>query len=299
MTPAEQIAEDTWGRLKQARDVQVRLGEETLTDLLILDFTRSMKGRTRLFQSTKSQESRRGTDLEIRIHVGGNRAAAFAVQAKKLDQAKGCYRLDAKAKSQLDILETYSQSVRAIPLYLLYNYVYVDQHKIQPYWHCCRCPDKRQLGCTLVPSWNIRQAIRVRAKNFDSIHTSCAAFPWRCLFDCRQGRDYRLLPAAYRSLSAFLGSFLPLDVDDVQNYDWVHFEPVDGGWPEWLWSRNDAKLSDEDVEKLRHEILRHEGLRHMGLRREYRALETEEAQVSDVPPEGLPRRLLLIDERPE
>ena len=192
MTPAEQIAEDTWGRLKQSWDVQVRLGEETLTDLLILDFTRSMEGRTRLFQSTKSQESRRGTDLEIRMHAGGNRAAAFAVQAKKLDQAEGRYRLDAKAKSQLEILETYSRSVRAIPFYLLYNYV--ARHKIQPYWHCCKCPDERQLGCSLVPSWNIRQAIRARARdrNFDSIHTSCAALPvrsWTDTFD-RPARRY-------------------------------------------------------------------------------------------------------------
>ena len=293
MTPAEQIAEDTWGRLKQSWDVQVRLGEETLTDLLILDFTRSMEGRTRLFQSTKSQESRRGTDLEIRIHAGGNRAAAFAVQAKKLDQADGRYRLDAKAKSQLDILETYSQSVRAIPLYLLYNYV--NRYEIQPYWHCCQCLDERQLGCTLVPSWNIRQAIQVRAKKFDAIHTSCAALPWRCLFDCRAGRDHRFLPAACRSLSAFPGSFLPLD--DVQNYDWVHFEPVDGGWPDWMWSRDNPTLSDEDVERLRHEILRHE--EPTVLWREHSELEERKGQVSDVPAEGLPRRLLLVDERPE
>ena len=82
MTPAEQIAEDTWGRLKQSWEVKVRLGEETLTDLLILDFTRLMENRTKLFQSTKIQESRRGTDLEIRIHAGGNRAAAFAVSVR-------------------------------------------------------------------------------------------------------------------------------------------------------------------------------------------------------------------------
>ena len=295
MTPAEQIAEDTWGRLKQARDVQVRLGEETLTDLLILDFTRSMKGRTRLFQSTKSQESRRGTDLEIRIHAGGNRATAFAVQAKKLDQAKEHYRLDTKAKSQLDILETYSRSVRAIPFYLLYNYV--ARHKIQPYWHCCQCPDERQLGCSLVPSWNIRQAIQVRAKKFDAIHTSCAALPWRCLFDCRAGGDHRLLPAARRSLSAFPGSFLPLDVDDVQNYDWVQFQPVAGGWPEWMWSRDNPTLSDEDVERLRHGILRHE--EPTVLWREHSELGEKTGQVSDVPTEGLPHRLLLINERPE
>ena len=43
MTPSEKIAADTWERLKLSRDLKVRLGEETLTDLLALDFTRSMK----------------------------------------------------------------------------------------------------------------------------------------------------------------------------------------------------------------------------------------------------------------
>ena len=33
MHPAEQIAVDTWERLKLSRDLQVRLGEETLGDL--------------------------------------------------------------------------------------------------------------------------------------------------------------------------------------------------------------------------------------------------------------------------
>ena len=149
-----------------------------------------------------------------------------------------------------------------------------------------------------MPSWNIRQAIQVRAKKFDAIHTSCAALPWRCLFDCRAGGDHRLLPAARRSLSAFPESFLPLDVDDVQNYDWVQFQPIAGGWPEWMLSRDNPTLSDEDVNRLQHEILRHEESQHEVLRRDYRALETEKAQTLAIPTEGLPRRLLLIDERP-
>ena len=252
MTPAEQIADDTWGRIKQSWDVNVRLGEETLTDLLALDFTRSMKDRAKLFQCTNAQESKRGTDLEIRIHAGGNRATAFAVQAKKLDRSQRYDHLNAKVKSsdcsQIDILEMYSQRARAIPLYLLYNYVRRDD--IRPYWHCCRCPDESQLGCTLVPSWIIHRAITTRGRrNFDSIHTSCAALPWRCLFDCPQERDHRLLTAARCGPSMFRESFLRSD--NARRYDWVSLEPVDGGWPEWLWYRDDGTLSDEDVERVR------------------------------------------------
>ncbi len=307
VNPAEQIAEITWERIKQSRDVRVRLGEETLSDLLILDFVRLMGNRTKLFQSTKIQEARRGTDLEIRIHKGGNRAIAIVVQAKKLYPSQRYDDLNAKVKSsrcfQIDVLERYARSMCAIPLYLLYNYV--DLPDLQSHWHCCKPLDQRQLGCTLVPSWNIRRAIETHGcRKFDWIHESSAALPWRCLFDCPQGREYRLLPSAERSLSIFLGKFLAQadetqDYDLVrsgneQTYDWVRFEPVDGGGPDWLWSRDDATLSDDDVRRLQQEIRRGE--------RSLRPWEGSDSKVRrgrSASPSSVPRHSLLVKEEAE
>ena len=271
-TPTELIAEDTWRTVKESWDHGVRLGEETLTDLLILDFMRFKPSHYKLFQINKKEESRIGADLEIRLHAGENQAAVFAVQAKKLYQSGRYERLNAKVKSsgssQIDILDMYSESIGALPLYLLYNYV--DQRDMQPYWHCCQCLDERQLGCTLVPSWTIRQAISKHGcRNFDWIHTSCNALPWRCLFDCPQLRDHQSLPPARRRLSMFrepsplsddlsiIKTTLPpsddAQEDHEQNYDWVNFEPMDGAWPDWLWEQHGATLSAEDFERLRHE----------------------------------------------
>lgn len=263
MTLTEQIAEDTWSMLKQSWEWKVRLGEETLTDLLILNFTRFMPNHYKLLQTYKKEESRIGADLEIRVYAGHNRATVFAVQAKKLSRSGRYESLNAKVKSsgffQIDVLERYSQHVGAIPLYLLYNYV---DHETQRYWHCCQYPGEKQLGCTLVPSWNIRQAISMYGhRNFDSIHASCAALPWRCLFDCPKGRDHRLLPAARRSLSIFrepslqsdnLSIFheLPPQLATGQNYSWVNFEPMDGAWPKWLWEQPGATLWAKDRREL-------------------------------------------------
>ena len=300
MTPAEQIAEATWERIKLSRDLKVRLGEETFTDLLILDFIRQMGNRTRLFQSTKNQESRRGTDLEIRINTGGNRAIAFAVQAKKVSRVGRYDSLKAKVKSsgryQIDVLEGYAKRVGAVPLYLLYNYM--KPPDFQPYWHCCEPLDERQLGCTLVPSWDIRRAIETwGCRKFRSIHESSAALPWRCLFDCPKGRDYRFLPSADRSLTIFL-RFLaqPEEAQEYglvrsrydQPYDWVTFEPVEGSWPVRLWDREYATLPDDEVDG-RDEIQWWES----------EVVETGEAGKIDFPPEGLPRYLLLVKEETE
>ena len=38
---------------------------------------------------------------------------------------------------------------------------------------------------------------------------------------------------------------------DAQNYDWVSFEPVDGGWPQWLWSRDGGAIHVGDFERIR------------------------------------------------
>lgn len=125
MTPAGRIAEDTWERIKLSWALNIRFGEETLTDLLSLEFTRLISTRrVQLRKSTKSEESVKGTDLEIRIHAGGGRRAILAaVQAKRLFPSRRYEHLNAKTKStnkpQIDTLETCPRCMGAIPLYIV------------------------------------------------------------------------------------------------------------------------------------------------------------------------------------
>ncbi len=300
MTPSEKIAADTWERLKLSRDLKVRLGEETLTDLFALDFVRFMPNHIKLFQFNKCEESERGADLEVRIHDVDTQAAILAVQAKKLykpvrpHQIGGYYRLDARAKSQMEILEKYSQDVGAIPIYILYNYV--ESCDVNRYWHCCENlnNNKGQLGCTIVPSWNFRQAFDdYRRKNFDWIHKSPCALPWRCLFDCTQRQSNQGETAARRSLSLLQASFPLSDhqtmisarrhSDDNRNYKWIRFEPVEDAWPEWLWDRRRTTLTAEDRREL------------WG---DFGKTDIESKVKLDRPTRGLiPRRLLLVKEK--
>ena len=76
--------------------------------------------------------------------------------------------------------------VGAVPAYLLYNHEHpLPSHT--PHWHCCQAYDPEQLGCTLVPTWRIRQAIRSRGgRTFLAIHAHPPTRPWRCVFDCRK-----------------------------------------------------------------------------------------------------------------
>ena len=59
MTPSELIADDTWWRVKESWNRGIRLGEETLTDLLVFDFVRYISGNI----SSDKQANRKNRNL--------------------------------------------------------------------------------------------------------------------------------------------------------------------------------------------------------------------------------------------
>ena len=281
-TVAEQIAEDTWQRMKYARLFDVRLGEETLTDILALEWARyssKTSSPSRLFQTTKMDEAVRGTDLEIYVHVGNRRAIILAVQAKKLDKSTGRYlTLNANAGKnngrQINVLEMYAHQIEAIPLYLLYNYV--DSFNSQMTWHCRREPDRTQMGCTLVPSRRIHDVLgwpRGR-RSFNCIHTFSDAVPWRCVLDCPRGLDLSA-PCVEKVGGHFGARSLLAETEHA----------IEGRWPESIWEREDnSPLSLDELRIL-----------HGG--RDARLTNDAAVDHRESEPRLVPRRILLIDEQ--
>ena len=85
MTPAERVAQRTWSTLGRAQQLRARFGEETLTDLLVLDMLPHQ--RTRGFwlrPTTKHAEHWCGADLFVAVRHPTGRWSRFALQAKKL-----------------------------------------------------------------------------------------------------------------------------------------------------------------------------------------------------------------------
>ncbi len=251
-TPAERISEDTWNRLKQAQELEVRLGEETLTDILSLDFARlAGTHEIKLFQTLKPEEARKGTDLEVFLNTGGGATIRYAIQAKKLYPDKGYIHINAKAgksgRFQIDVLEDHAKCVGAIPFYLLFNYI--DHAEASEYWNCCKCAvDEKQLGCTLVPSWHIREAICQRGcRTFHFLHSDPESLPLRCRFECPNGLPWEV---KFESQRHHLPLFPDIDVAYPAPYSWVNFEPRDRDWPEWLWTRDQQILSADEAREL-------------------------------------------------
>lgn len=251
-TPAERISEDTWNRLKQAQEFEVRLGEETLTDILTLDFARlAGPQEIRLFQTPKPKEATQGTDLEVFLNTGRGTAIRYAIQAKKLYPGKGYIHINAKAgksgRYQIDLLEGHAKSVGAIPFYLLYNYI--DNANTSECWSCCQSSvDESQLGCTLVPSWHVRKAIRRRGRRtFDFLHSDPESLPLRCRLKCPNRSPWEI---RRESLLHGLPLLADLDASFPEPYSWVSFEPRERGWPEWLWVQYQRIISENEAREL-------------------------------------------------
>lgn len=290
---AEQIAQNTWGWLGLSRHFKTRLGEETLTDLLILDLvSRSPNRNLMVFPTSKIREATQGTDLVICVHRGGTKADIYAIQAKKLYPPGRYGALKARSgntsKLQIDTLERYAMAIKAVPLYLLYNHI---DNLVSPqiYWHCCQPVDIEQFGCTLTPSWCIRDAISFRGcRTFEHMHSNRATLPWQCAFCCPGLRPWEQVRArAKESHDIFLnrGYFSSGSRSEILRD--INFESGHGVWPGNLWEQGAPFPTVRDMKsRCKEEIL---GL--FGSRIEVTD-EIGETYSPDMP--LLPRWLLLV-----
>ena len=223
----ESLARDTWERLRDARALGIRFGEETLTDLLLLELKRLGSGQIRIIQTPKSIEKTSGTDWEWWVRAPGNAGwYRFAIQAKKLDPKSNRYeRLRHRVGPllQLDLLKQYARKHSAIPLYCFFNHVdNFDDAKLKQVWRCCE--EKReleQLACTIVPLPVIEWVATPRlSKSFSAVHSHRGAVPWRCLLKCPHlTKEHQQIGAQWDQLNTPLGA-------DSLDFPWMLHEEL-------------------------------------------------------------------------
>ena len=171
------MSDAAWGSM--------RLGEEGITNSLLLDLYDQGCRVLHFKQTSRRDEAISGIDFELWIGSENKGWLRFAIQAKKLDVKTGRYSSLAhetpSRQQQIELLEDYAGVERAAPIYCLYNHT-ADAAESE-HWHCCTGPaDLKELGCTVTPSINIRKAIgEWGGKNFNSIHKNQNTLPLKCL----------------------------------------------------------------------------------------------------------------------
>ena len=253
MTAAERVAERTWSTLGLAKQLRARFGEETLTDLLVLDMLPHQRTRGFwLHPTTKRDEGWCGADLLVAVRHQTGLWSQLALQAKKLypDDRYRMLNGGQKCVSQLRKLERFARQYHALPLYLLYNHSNTAERS--EHWHCRQPFAERQLGCTLVPSWHIWRMLRrpPSPRDFDSANSVNQSRPWRCAFDCSFA-DQQLIQMGFRDRHGYRNT----PFDGHRQYDW-HFEPMEATWHDRLFHTSRTLLTREDMDQIRSDVSR-------------------------------------------
>jgi Family of unknown function (DUF6615) len=192
------LAAETWSNLRDADRLGLQLGEESVTDFLLLDLKRFHRRSVVVRKFAKGAERQSGADWEWWFRASDMWFGA-RVQAKKLSTRRLVYeKLDYKPvrsrKRQIDQLIDDAQSRRLYPLYCFYNYW---DTSVMPATSYCGSfpPQDEHFGCTVADAYAVRDRV--------SDPTLCGllplSLPWMCLVCCRgfSVEDKRLPARAY------------------------------------------------------------------------------------------------------
>ena len=208
----------TWNLLRKARVNTFQPGEETITDLNLLEIKRKHPHEVILYKFTKPQESVTGADWEWWLTGPKKLWLGLRIQAKVLRLETGefpymYYRAKSSSKDQTDRLieSSVTGSPPRIPLYCLYaNWDVQAITYLRRHWRCGTFrPSARNFGCSLVSAFLIKHLKGV-VKSQPKLHPMLFyMFPWQCLVCCR-GYSNKDLPQ--RAYYWWQRAIIPLDL---------------------------------------------------------------------------------------
>ena len=179
----------TWDTLARGRFVDCQIGEETLTDLNILELKIRHPSEVYSRTFTKPEEGSNGADWEWWFTGSSRKWIGFRVQAKVIDIKTNSFNhLHYQNKNsgfQCDILirEALSNSSPPrIPLYCLYSNW---NNLTQIPWRCSTYyPVEEMYGCSILSAFAVRY-LRIKTQTTRLKFILNYLCPWHCLVCCR------------------------------------------------------------------------------------------------------------------
>lgn len=186
------------------------IGEETLTDLNLLELQAGNPGEVSTIKFTRLQEGQKtGADWEWWVRLASGSWLKLRVQAKRLNLRTSSYHhinYPKQTGRQLRDLVKDARASRAVPLYCFYNFW--EPSKASP-WRCkCHPEDQAFMGCTIAAADHIESLGPLGRKK--RRHIERRWIPWHCLVCCvaHGGFDSEQVPpiSALPTLDQLLGS---------------------------------------------------------------------------------------------
>lgn len=124
----DEAARQTWFNLRESRDLSMRMGEETITEVNLLFLARALRstGLPVTLVPTKANEDTTGVDFEI--WVNGPRVFGYSIQAKVAKSTgRGFsykhlgHQNSSKTAFQYELLEAHARKHRSRAVHVFYN----------------------------------------------------------------------------------------------------------------------------------------------------------------------------------
>lgn len=220
----------TWDLIGRAHAAVSPLGEETLTDLNLLELRLRHPDEVITHSFSKQQEGAEGADWEWWLTGPSGRWLGLRVQAKVIDVGSLAfphlhYRQRAgRHQSELLIQRALTASPPRIPLYCLY--CCWPSGTPRPQWNCGTFgPTEESYGCSLVSAPQIL-ALRQRGARLGKLSdVAPSMWPWHCLICC-QGFSSEDLPK--RAHAFWQGAILAEDLgEEVEEGGSLEFDMME------------------------------------------------------------------------
>lgn len=211
-----------WSALRSARLHDSKIGEESITDFLVLELKKASKGNYFIDSFTRPKEKISGADWELWFTGPSKKWIGLRVQAKVISiDGKRYAQLHYKRKDgtyQIDQLVTDAKKHNATPLYCLYSYWRSAEAGKIP-WPCGTIKrNSRLFGASILSITNVQS---LKPLNDDSLKNVAKYLsPLHCLFCCQGYAQGDLPTRAYGFLLArgYLSKDSPLLLEEPPYY---------------------------------------------------------------------------------
>ena len=183
----------TWYRLSDSKEVGMPLGEETITDINLLEIRLAKHPEIQVVKFNKRDEGINGADWEWWLTGKSNKWLGLRIQAKIINMKTDSYdQLHYKEQTDNLIKSSMENKPNLIPLYCLYTMCdlsqYVDKFTCNNYGGMYET-----YGCSFINAFVVKS---VKEKHIR--HLIQDMFPWHCIFCPLEFNDDDLPERAYK-----------------------------------------------------------------------------------------------------
>ncbi len=212
----------TWSQLRHARKLKFKIGEESITDFVMLNFKRWEEkwgaGKFAVKTFNRHEEGLNGSDWEWWFTGPSKQWLGMRIQAKVLDLASEKFNhLDYKKGHQTNLLKNGAKIDGLIPLYCMYSNWDIKKYKL--FWSCeCCKPTVYHYGTSILDLLTVECFQRKKEKRLCAILNHLR--PMHCIFCCQKfgGSDLPHRALRYLEKKKFLKCFDNSDDSKTESY---------------------------------------------------------------------------------